>query len=378
MSQVTESDLAKPDLGKKILQEVLRPISFCYGLGASARLLSYSNGLAFSTAAAVPVISVGNITVGGTGKTPLTIDLARRFIARGVKVAILSRGYGRKSKGLLVVADGAKTLVSVEDAGDEPFLMAASVPQAVVIVCSSRVESAELAVSTYGAQLIILDDGFQHVKLKRDIDCVLWDFNDDPLKSMIVPSGRLREPLSGLHRASDIIVTKVPVQEETRADAVKAELARLAPRANIYSCRFAPAHLVQLAQSDNSGKFSGRQSLAELAGKKVYALSAIARPEGFIRELKGLGVSVVKERAFADHHWFSPAQIAEIEAEFTASGADIIVTTEKDLVRLEMPPALASKTFAVALECQWLARPPAFIETLALDASSGDSGGGSR
>lgn len=343
-----------------LLAEVLRPISYCYGLGAYARLITYSAGLASRRSAAVPVVSVGNITVGGTGKTPLTIDLAERLSSAGLKVAILSRGYGRKSKGLQVVADGSGTpLISVEEAGDEPYLIAQAVPEAVVIVCSSRLESAQLAVRQFAAQVIILDDGFQHIKLRRDFDVVLWDFNDRPEKAMLVPSGRLREPLGGLSRASDIVITKVPEGGEQReVEQLRVELAQLAPHANIYSCRFAPAYLTGYARN---GQLAQPIKLTELAGKKVYSLCAIARPEGFLNVLNELGVVPVRVRQFADHHWFSPAQMSEIEADFIASGADLLVTTEKDLVRMTLSPSLAAKTWAVVIKCQWISAPPAFL-----------------
>lgn len=347
-----------------LLSEVLRPISFCYGLGAYVRLVTYSAGLASRRSATVPVISVGNITVGGTGKTPLTIDLAERLSSSGLKVAILSRGYGRKSKGLLVVADGNGTTARVEDAGDEPFLIAQAVPEAVVIVCSSRLESAQLAVRQFGAQVIILDDGFQHIKLRRDFDVVLWDFNDRPEKAMLVPSGRLREPLGGLSRASDIVVTKIPeATDQSEIDRLCEQLAQLAPNANISSCRFVPAYLSGYA---SEGQLPQPIKLTELAGKKVYSLCAIARPEGFLSVLSDLGVVPVRVRQFDDHHWFSPAQISEIEADFIDSGADLLVTTEKDLVRMTLTPTMAAKTWAVVLKCQWLTSPPSFLASAKL------------
>lgn len=354
----------------RLLADVLRPISYCYGLGAYARLITYSAGLASRRSAAVPVVSIGNITVGGTGKTPLTIDLAERLSSAGLKVAILSRGYGRKSKGLQVVADGSGSpLLSVEEAGDEPYLIAQAVPEAVVIVCSSRLESAQLAVRQFGVQVIILDDGFQHIKLRRDFDVVLWDYNDIPDKAMLVPSGRLREPLSGLNRASDIVITKVPEgEEQTEVDRLSAQLSQLAPKANIYCCRFAPAYLTGYAQA---GQLAQPLKLSELAGKKVYSLCAIARPEGFAKVLAELGVVPVRQRQFSDHHWFSPAQMSEIEADFIDSGADLLVTTEKDLVRMTLSPTLAAKTWAVVLKCQWISAAPTFLLDPMLKAKCG-------
>ncbi|CAN5474985.1 tetraacyldisaccharide 4'-kinase [soil metagenome] len=344
----------------KLLSEVLRPFSYCYGLGAYARLVAYSAGLASRRSAVVPVVSVGNITVGGTGKTPLTIDLAERLSSTGLKVAILSRGYGRKSKGLLVVADGSGTpLISVEEAGDEPFLIAQAVPEAVVIVCSSRLQSAQLAVRQFAAQVIILDDGFQHIKLKRDIDIVLWDFNDKPEQAMLLPSGRLREPLSGLSRASDIVITKVPENvDQGLLDRLQGQLADLAPRAAISSCRFGPAYLSGYARN---GKLAQPIKLSELAGKKVYSLCGIARPEGFLNLLADLGVVPIRVKQFDDHHWFSPSQINGLEVDFRASGADLLVTTEKDLVRMTLSDDMAAKTWAVVLETQWISAPPSFL-----------------
>jgi len=351
-------------LNSSVISEALRPISFCYGLGAYARLISYSLGIASRRSAAVPVISVGNITVGGTGKTPVTIDLAERLSSAGHKVAILSRGYGRKSKGLVVVSDGSggPPLVGVEAAGDEPYLIAQTVSDAIVIVCSSRLESAQKAVHELGAKLIILDDGFQHIKLRRDFDLVLWDYNDKPDKVRIVPSGRLREPIGGLNRASDIVVTKIP--EDASAEALAelcAQLAKIAPQANIYQCRFTSSYLSGYALA---GQTPQPVKLTELAGKKIYSLCAIARPESFASALAALGAVPVRSRHYADHHWFSAAELAELEADFIASAADLLVTTEKDMVRLNLPPSLAAKTWALVLQCQWLPEVPKFINTL--------------
>ncbi len=347
----------------------MRPFAFCYGLGAYARLMTYSLGLASRRSAAVPVISVGNITVGGTGKTPLTIDLAERLSSAGHKVAVLSRGYGRKSKGLVVVSDGCggDPLVDVEAAGDEPFLIAQSVSDAIVIVCSSRLASAQKAVFELGAQIIILDDGFQHIKLRRDFDLVLWDYNDSPLNARIVPAGRLREPLGGLNRASHIVITKIPVDApEDKLDATCRQLSEIAPQAKMYQCRFAPAYLTGYA---GEGQTPQTVKLSELAGKKVYSLCAIARPEGFVAELAALGVVPIRVRQFSDHHWFSPAELAEIESDFFASGADMLVTTEKDIVRMKLSPALSAKTWALVLQCHWLPAAPDFLSSLCLSPS---------
>lgn len=381
------------------------PASYCYGLGAYARLVAYATGLASRRQAPAPVISVGNLTVGGTGKTPFTIELAERLSSAGLKVGVLSRGYGRKIKdnsknkhdgsnkhdgnnkhdsnnktdransnrsltrggaSPVVVADGTGAiLVDVTESGDEPYLIAQAVPDAVVIVGASRLESARKAVVDYGAQVLLLDDGFQHIKLRRDIDIVLWDYNDAPDQALLLPAGRLREPLSSLNRATDIIVTKIPEPYDDRKLAnLVAQLANLAPHANIASCRFKPAYLSDFA-------FEGRPSqpikLSELVGKKIYALSSIARPESFIRVLKDLGVSPVAQKHFPDHHWFSPQDLAEVEKEFLGSGAELLITTEKDMVRLKgsLSQPVAERTWSLVLAAQWLSPMPEIVDRLA-------------
>lgn len=342
------------------------PASYCYGLGAYARLVTYTLGLASRRRAPAPVISVGNLTVGGTGKTPFTIELAERISSAGKKVAVLSRGYGRKSSHeAVVVADGTGAiLVPVADSGDEPYLIAQAVPDAVVIVGASRLQSARKAVVDYGAQVLILDDGFQHIKLRRDIDIVLWDYQDDPDGALLLPAGRLREPLSGLNRATDIIVTKIPEDyDQAKLSALVARLSCLAPQANVASCRFSPAYLSGFAFD---GKPSQPIKLSELVGKKVFALSSIARPQSFIAALQGLGVNPVVEKHFPDHHWFQPQELAQLEQDFLASGADLLVTTEKDMVRLKssLSEPIAQRTWSLVLAAQWLSPVPDIVERL--------------
>jgi tetraacyldisaccharide 4'-kinase len=326
-------------------------------------------GVSARTRSAVPVVSVGNITVGGTGKTPVVIDLADRLSAQGLKVAILSRGYGRISKArAVIVSNGAGPLVKVEECGDEPYVMARAVPSATVIVGSKRVETAKLATEEYGAQIILLDDGFQHVQLKRDIDILLFDYNDDPDELALLPRGRLREPLAALGRATAIVITKIPhplIRQKGESSAGQAEqfdqevMSRLqhlrallsphAPSATIHYVRFEPNYL--LTQTKEA---SGVVSLTQLSGKRVMALCGIARPESFFASLADLDTTVVAQISFSDHHWFGAHDIEQISRRFTESGADYIVTTEKDLVRLHLPDHLGSVSFALMLEPVWL------------------------
>ena len=184
---------------EKFLAKLLLPASAGFGLGLYARMMAYNWKLLKQTKVSVPVISIGNITCGGTGKTPVTIDLTQRLTEMGYKVGVLSRGYKRLSKErILVVSNGNGDIRSCAESGDEPYLIAQSVPEAVVIVGSKRIDTAPLAVHRYGCDILLLDDGFQHFPLARNSDIVLLDYNDELTKDHLLPAGRLREPLSAL------------------------------------------------------------------------------------------------------------------------------------------------------------------------------------
>ena len=341
----------------KFLKSLLTPASLFYGMAAATKLSLYQKGMLASYKAEVPVISVGNITVGGTGKTPITIDLANRLSKEGLKVAILSRGYKRKSDAPhTIVSDGKNILSSCPEAGDEPYLMALSCPGSIVISGADRSGSAKLAQEKYGCDIILLDDGFQHLKLKRDHNIMLVDFTDNIRDELPVPAGRLREPLSGLNRATAFVVTKVPrVDERERLEQIRNFLKKHNPRADFFTVRFEPKEL--RSQKDN-------KPLQYLEGKSVVALSAIARPEAFINSLEEFNVRLVSKLIFPDHHWFTHSDMNTIEKTVQSTDADLIITTEKDLVRLNLQENLNQKTFAIVLKTEWLdgapdfARPP--------------------
>ncbi len=333
------------------IKPLLAPASVVYGAGSYLRILSFSMGLSARKGASVPVVSIGNLTVGGTGKTPVVIDLADRLTSQGLSVAILSRGYGRRSKAsCVVVSTGSGPVVTVDEAGDEPYMMARAVPNAIVVVGSRRSDLAKLAVEKYGAQLILLDDGFQHVQLRRDMDIVLFDYNDDPAAMALLPQGRLREPLAALGRASDIIITKIPeTVEKERLNQLRLKLSSVAPQAVLHGARFSPSYLLSEVEGG-----SNVVKLSALAGKKIFALCGIARPESFFDSLTSLGATVVDSMVFSDHHWYTADDVAEIDRRFRESGSAFIVTSEKDRVRLPLPADLCALTFALMLEPVWL------------------------
>lgn len=351
---------------ERIISTLLQPASAVYGIGSYLRLRGYGSGMLKRRQVAVPVISVGNLTCGGTGKTPVTIDLARRLSDGGLNVAIISRGYRRKSREeLLVVSDGNGKIVDCAAAGDEPYMMAQAVPKAKVIVSSKRLIAAEAAVNVYDADVIVLDDGFQHLAIERDHDIVLIDYNDDPVGDSLLPAGRLREPLSALTRASWVVITKVPPQPKSAKLSYLEEIIReRAQRANITSCRFVPHRLRPITGDCQSVTLSG------LKGRKVIALCGIARPRPFVDLISALGAEVVKLRAFPDHHWWSAADLNSIGKELGRSSADLILTTEKDAARLDLELCRQLPVSAIELKTEWLGpvpvlSAPPFVDRLA-------------
>jgi|688.fasta_scaffold256245_2 tetraacyldisaccharide 4'-kinase len=338
---------------EKLRKTLLTPASLAYFMGSLCRLEGYRAGLLKREQADVPVISVGNITCGGTGKTPVTIDLAQRFITTGIKVGILSRGYKRRSKdATVVVSDGAGHFASCEDSGDEPFLIAKRLPKAVVLVGSNRRASANLAVSHYNCELLILDDGFQHFPMRRDIDLVLIDYNDEPANDSLLPSGRLREPLTALSRASSLVITKIPENhDEKKIERLEKFLRGYSPEIAIDKCSFVASHLISpncvLLPSD------------ALKGNSVLAVSALARPEPFHKMLKDKGANIADTLTWSDHHWYTPDDILEIET--AAAKVAMVITTEKDMVKMKPSDRLADKLYALRIETKWLGTPPVVV-----------------
>lgn len=344
----------KPETAQeRLLTTILQPAAGVYAVGSYLRLLAYGKGLVKRHKAPTKVVSVGNLTCGGSGKTPVTIDLARRLIAAGQNVAILSRGYKRKSKEqLLVVSDGEGNIASCQDAGDEPYMMAHAVPQAKVIVSAKRAVAAEVAVNVYDVDVVLLDDGFQHFGLSRDCDLVLIDYNDDPFNDSLLPAGRLREPVSALNRADWVVITRLPVNVNAARLAYLEEAARdRANKAIITSCRFVPSRLNLLAD----------QTICQpdrLSGVKVVAVSAIAKPKSFADQLSELKAQLVRQRTFPDHHWWRPQDIETLRRDIKDTGAELVVTTAKDAARLN-PELIGGLPVAVLeLETQWLGPVP--------------------
>lgn len=347
-------DLYSKIIANPIAKTLLLPPSFVYGSIGLVRMKAYAQGLMNRVRPSVPVISVGNLSVGGTGKTPVTIDITRRLTDSGKRVAILSRGYKRKSTdAFTVVSDGTKILSSCAEAGDEPYMMAQALPESIVISGKDRSSTSAIASDTFKCDLIVLDDGFQHLKLRRDFDVVLLDYSET-LDDALVPAGRLREPFSALGRATHIVISKVPPYPDPKRMRRFQELAeKYAPRAQISMCRFRPAFLRRMGGGSDL-------SFSQISGQKVVALCGIARPGAFVDSLSQLGVEVVSLQAFPDHHWFSETEIEALKTVLANKNASLIVTTEKDMVRLDLPEDLQDKVVALAMETEWIGAPPRF------------------
>jgi tetraacyldisaccharide 4'-kinase len=273
----------------------------------------------------VPVISVGNLVAGGAGKTPLTIYLARTMAGRGRRVAVVSRGYGRRSKGAVVVSRGEGPLVKWREAGDEPYMMALLTEGVCIVASESRRRGVRLAVEELEADAILLDDAFQHVQLARDLDIVAVDAAAPVGNGHLLPGGPLREHPSGIGRAGVIVATRC--DRACGADRVAGALGPLAPSAPIVETRMKPVELWDVGTGE-------KVRAAELRKRACMALSSIADPSDFERTLERLKMNVVGRLALPDHHDYSGDDVDVVVEAARDVGADTIMTTEKDAVRL--------------------------------------------
>lgn len=293
----------------------MNPLSASYATVARARRAWYERRPERRRQLGCPVVSVGNLTVGGSGKTPVVAAVAELLREAGYAPAILSRGYRRRSSdGVVVVSDRERVLVDVEASGDEPQMLARRLPGVPVLVSADRALAGTLAQRRFGADVLVLDDGFQHLGVARAVDLLLMTQTD--FQEGVLPTGRLREPLDAARRAHAILV---PAGAGEAAD-----LARRAGVADGFTVRstFEPLRRVSPF---------GAPLLTQ--PRRVIAVAAIARPQRFFDALRELGYDVAKEIAFRDHHWFTQADVTRIEADPSTASTDAIVMTEKDAVR---------------------------------------------
>jgi len=298
-------------------------LSIPYGWAARLWALFYSIGIKRPKRLPCPVISVGNITVGGTGKTPLVMALAKGLKERRIPVAILSRGYKGKRPSRPLVSDGQTLFLSPEESGDEPFLMAKTLKSIPVFIGKDRFLNGQMALQRFGVRGLLLDDGYQYLPLHRDLDILLIDSQIGLGDHHLLPRGILREPLSHLRRADLFILTKM--ERPGACQPLEEELHQIRPSAQIFHGHYEPVGLI--------GPDEKWEGLHSLKGKKVFALSGVAHPSSFISLLMKCGMEIVGEMIFPDHHVYTPKDLASIEE--ASKGADQVVTTEKDMVKLK-------------------------------------------
>jgi len=318
-----------------LLRGFLRALSWLFYVLVQFRLLLFRHRIVRASTLGCQVISVGNLTVGGTGKTPIVETFARSMQAKGRKVAILSRGYkSRKTPWLekilkkeerlpRVVSDGERLLLNSDLAGDEPFMLASNLPEVAVIVDKDRVKAGKYAIRKLGCDTLVLDDGFQYLKIHQRLDIVLVDYTNPFGYGNVLPRGLLREPMRNLKRAGFIFITKCPPEG---APELKAKLRELNEHAEISECRHSSKYLKNLYTREQLG-------LDAIQGRKVATISGIAVPEGFENGVRNLGADIVHTARYADHHRYTQQEIIETINQAVNAGAELIVTTEKDAVR---------------------------------------------
>ena len=317
--------LKTPGPGLRLL---LLPLTLCSHLYCCAMLVRgwlYKACLLASYGLPCRVIAVGNITVGGTGKTPTVCLLARSLQEKGFKVAVVTRGYRGAATGApLVVSDGLRVLASSDDAGDEAVMLARKLSGISVIACPDRVAAGNLACERFGSDIVLLDDGFQHVRLRRDLDVVLVHAADPFGNGCLLPRGVLREPLAALARAGIIVLTKACA--EGAAAPLAACIKNINPEASLYTASYRAASF----RNACTAAITAPESLAEA---RVGALCSIGDPAYFLKMLSHLGMRVSDQLLYPDHHGYCNNDYAAIRA--MAARVEKVVTTEKDIAKLD-------------------------------------------
>lgn len=326
--------------GVRVLLGLLKQLSHLYRSVIQARLFLYARGILRHHTLGCQVISVGNLSVGGTGKTPVVELFARELQREGRKVAILSRGYKKVEPGWFrklldrvllrelrrpprVVSDGTELMLDSAMSGDEPYMLASNLPSVAVVVDKNRVKSGRYAVNRLGCDTLVLDDGFQYLCLKHRVEIVLVDRTNPFGNERVLPRGILREPVKNIRRADFIFITK---SDGTGTEELRSTLRTFNDKAEIIECRHCARYLQNVFSAE-------RRELTYLEGLEVTAVSGIAVPAGFEHELERRGARVVDSHRFADHHRYTQQEVINIVNRSKRLQCRAIITTEKDAVR---------------------------------------------
>ncbi|ACM20461.1 tetraacyldisaccharide-1-phosphate 4'-kinase [Geotalea daltonii FRC-32] len=312
--------------------------SFVYALVMRLRAIAYAAGLLPVRRLDRPVIAVGNLVAGGTGKTPTVAWLARRLMAQGKRVAVLSRGYGGAFAGAVhLVSDGVALHATAEEAGDEPLLLARSIPGIIVVVGADRYQAGLLARERCNPDAYILDDGFQHMGLHRDLNILLMDCERPLVNGRTFPAGLLREPASAHRRADLIVLTRCTGNEVRLPFATDEPVCRSSHELSGY---------VPLAGG-------ALRPFSDLDGKRGVAFAGIADPAAFFDSLEKSGNHPVATLAFPDHSGYGEEEIAALSRLVAASRSEYLITTEKDAVKLHSHISRLGNVYVTPLELRF-------------------------
>jgi tetraacyldisaccharide 4'-kinase len=348
----------------------LQVCSYLFSGIVQLRLWLYRNRILRDQPLGCLVVVVGNLTVGGTGKTPVVEKFARALHDRGRKVAILSRGYKSKAPPIWkkwwfllnhteaapprIVSDGQRVLLDSEVAGDEPYMLARNLPGVVVLVDKDRVKAGAYAIKKFGCDTLVLDDGFQYLPLKGRLNLLLVDKTNPFGNGFLLPRGILREPIKHLKRASYVFLTK---SKGVRDEELEAMIRRFNPEAEIIECAHKPQYLQRLDNGE-------RLPLSSLAGKRVGAFSGIAAPESFEAFLRETGAKLTFTRRFLDHHRFTSDDLTTVYADALEAKVEMLITTEKDAVRLDPARKIPLPCYYLRLEIEILRGAADFDEAV--------------
>jgi tetraacyldisaccharide 4'-kinase len=349
----------------RALLAALKGLSIAFTGVVSLRLFLYEFGIFRRYPLGCQVISVGNITAGGTGKTPVVEIFARELQKSGRKVAILSRGYRKRElpwyarifrenlEPPRVVSDGKRLLLDSEMGGDEPYMLASNLPGVVVLVDKNRVKSGRYAVKRFGCDTLILDDGFQYLKLRHRLEILLVDKTNPFGNEHLLPRGVLREPVRNVRRADFIFITK----SDGSADALKARIRELNAAAEIIECRHRPRYLQNVFTAEHV-------PLEWLRGRTVTSLSGIAVPQSFENSLRAMGAKVIYCERYADHHRYSAQEIIDAFNKSADLRADALITTEKDAVRFPRLESTPVPGFYLRVDIELMSGRESFHEAV--------------
>ena len=321
------------------LRPLLWPVAMLYWGLAWWRNFFYNIVFFITRRVSVPVVSIGNLSVGGTGKTPATIYVARYLLSLGFMVGIISRGYGRRTTGTVLVSDAQQVLVTPADAGDEPYLMATRLPNVPIVVDEDRYRGATDMISRFKPDILILDDAFQHRSLARDCNIVLLDAGAPVSEYRIFPYGTLREHLGALRRADLVVWTRTNVR------APAPTLWRRVDKLGVLHIQSEMVTSSQIVDISSGEMVSAEQ----LSGERVLAFCGISQPLSFYHALISLGLEPETIRYYSDHHFYTDDDLKYLSG-LSEAGQLVMVTTEKDAVKLEGDFLANHRVYAVRIE----------------------------